>query len=157
MFLSLVLIQVLVLNHIQFSGYINPYMYVLFVLLLPVSLPRYAVLILAFLLGISIDIFSNTLGLHTSSTVFLAFLRPFVFNIISAKEMDRSEFPGVKQYGLRWFVSYSGILIFAHHFFFFYIEVFTMAGFFHTFLRVILSSVFSLFMVVLSQYLIFRE
>jgi len=57
MFISLVLIQVLIFNQVQFSGFFNPYIYVLFIILLPLSTPRYATLILAFLLGLVIDIF----------------------------------------------------------------------------------------------------
>ena len=82
MFISLVLVQVLVLNYIQFSGYINPYIYVLFVLLLPVSTPRYAVVMLGFFIGLVIDIFSNTAGMHASATTFMAFVRPYVINLI---------------------------------------------------------------------------
>ena len=157
MFISLVLVQVLVLNYIQFSGYINPYIYVLFVLLLPVSTPRYAVVMLGFFIGLVIDIFSNTAGMHASATTFMAFVRPYVINLISAREMDKSDYPGLTQYGFRWFFYYSGILALLHHLFFFYIEVFTFSGFFLTLFRVVLSSVFSIFVIVLSQFIIFRE
>lgn len=71
MFVSLVLVQVLILNNIQFSGFVNPYVYVLFILLLPFTIPGYLLLGLSFLMGISIDIFSNTLGLHAAASVFL--------------------------------------------------------------------------------------
>jgi rod shape-determining protein MreD len=157
MFVSLVLIQVLILNFIQFSGYINPYIYILFILLLPVSAPRYLLVLLGFFIGLIIDIFSNTPGMHTSATTFIAFARPYVINLISAREMDKSDFPGVKQYGLVWFIYYSAILVFLHHIFFFYVEVFTFDGFFQTLLRSLLSSFFSIFIIVLSQFLIFRE
>jgi rod shape-determining protein MreD len=156
-FISLLLIQVLVLNQVQFSGYINPYMYVLFVLLLPVSTPRYAILILGFLMGLVIDIFSNTLGMHASATVLMAFARPYVIELISAREMDKSDYPGINQYGIRWFLYYAGILVFIHHIFFFYVEVFSFVNFLHTLFRAALSSLFTLFIIVLSQFLIFRK
>ena len=72
-FILLVLVQVLVLNNIQFLGYIDPYLYILFILVLPVQMPRWFLLILAFALGITIDIFSNTLGMQAFATVFIAF------------------------------------------------------------------------------------
>ena len=75
-FVVLVLVQVLVLNNIHFMGYINPYVYVLFILLLPVRFSRLFTLILAFALGLIIDAFSNTYGIHAFSTVLIAFLRP---------------------------------------------------------------------------------
>lgn len=157
MFISLVLIQVLLLNFIQFSGFINPYIYVLFVLLLPVSTPRYAVVLLGFFMGLVIDIFSNTLGMHAAATTFMAFARPLVMDLISAREMDKSDYPGLHQYGFLWFLYYSSILVLLHHIFFFYIEAFIFVNFIHTFIRCLLSSVFSVFMIVLSQFLVFRN
>jgi rod shape-determining protein MreD len=157
MFASLVLIQVLVLNFIQFSGYINPYIYILFVLLLPLSTPHYAVVLFGFLMGFAIDIFSNTPGLHTSAATFVAFIRPYILGAISGGETDKNDYPGIKQYGLYKFLYYSAIMVFMHHIFFFYVEVFTFAHFFQTLLRTILSSFFSIFIIVLSQFLVFRE
>jgi hypothetical protein len=112
---------------------------------------------LGFLLGISVDIFSNSLGLHAGATVFMSYLRPFVLDLISPREMDKSDYPGLKQYGFRWFLYYVLILVFAHHLFFFYFEVFSLKNFFITFFRTTVSSVFSIFIIVLSQYLVFSE
>jgi len=157
MFLSLVLIQVLLLNQVQFSGYVNPYLYILFVLLLPLNAPRYAILLLAFLMGLTIDVFQNTPGIHAFSTVLISYLRPLVISVISIREEDRSEYPGLKQNKFRWFLYYTTIMVFIHHFVLFYLEVFTFSNFFTTFSRVLFSSVFSIFVIVLSQFLIFRE
>ncbi len=157
MFIGLVLIQVLILNHIQFSGFVNPYIYILFILLLPTNTPRYAVLILAFLLGITIDIFSSSLGIHAFATVFAAYLRPFVIRLISNREEDMPEYPGLMQNKLGWFLSYVTIIVVIHHSVLFYLEVFTFANFFGTLYRVFLSSVFSIFAIVLSQFIIFRD
>ena len=157
MFISLVLIQVLILNQVQFSGFVNPYMYILFVLLLPLNTPRYAVLILAFLLGITIDVFSNTLGIHAAATVFIAFVRPLIIRIISDREENRSEYPGLKQNKFRWFLYYTVLMVLIHHSVLFNLEIFTFSNFLSTFFRITLSSLFSIFVIVLSQYLIFRE
>ena len=157
MFICLVLLQVLILNHIQFSGFVNPYIYILFVLLLPTNSPRYAVLILAFLLGITIDIFSSSLGIHAFATVFAAYLRPFVIRLISNREEDMSEYPGLMQNKAGWFLSYVTIMVVIHHSVLFYLEVFTFANFIGTLYRVFLSSVFSIFAIVLSQFIVFRD
>src|SRR5674476_97570 len=87
MFVVLVLVQVLILNNIQFSGLINPYMYILFILLLPFTIPGYLLLGLSFLLGISIDIFTNTPGIHAGATVLLGFMRPGIAMLISSREI----------------------------------------------------------------------
>jgi len=157
MFTGLVLTQVLILNQVQFSGFVNPYIYVLFVLLLPVSSPRYMVLLLAFLLGITVDVFSNSLGVHSFATVFVAYLRPIVIRVISNREEDRNDYPGLAQNKIRWFLSYITIMVVIHHLALFYVEVFTLANFFETLVRVLLSSVFSIILIVLSQFIVFRD
>jgi hypothetical protein len=157
MFVSLVLVQVLIFNQVQFSGFFNPYVYVLFIILLPISTPRYAILILAFLLGFVIDIFSNSLGIHSAATVFVAYARPLVIRAISNREDDKNDYPGLHQNKLSWFISYVVIMVLLHHLLLFYLEVYTFANFFNTLYRVILSSLFSIIVIVLSQFLVFRD
>lgn len=157
MFITVTLVQVLILSQIQLSGYINPYFYLLFILLMPVSTPRYAVLLFSFFLGLVVDIFSDTLGLHASATVLLGFFRSPVINLLSVRESDQPDFPGLKQNGLKWFLLYIGILVTVHHFWLFYLEVFTFQDFFRTFFRAVFSSVFTVFIITLSQLLVFRE
>lgn len=157
MFISLVLVQVLIFNQVQFSGFFNPYVYVLFIILLPLSTPRYAVLILAFLLGLTIDIFSNSLGVHSAATVFAAYVRPLVIRIISNREDDKSDYPGLNQNKLTWFINYVLLMVLLHHTVLFYLEVYSFANFLNTLYRVILSSLFSIIIIVLSQFLVFRD
>lgn len=154
----LVLIQVLLLNHIQISGFINPYLYVLFILILPFNTPKYLLLILGFLLGLNIDIFSNTIGIHAAATTFLAFIRPAVITLISSRDvLELNTTPSVAKLGINWFVRYTIILVVIHHFFLFYLEVFTFHGFFYTLLRAVLSSVFTILLIILSQYITYKE
>ena len=157
-FIILVLAQVLIFNNIQFSGYINPYIYILFILLLPFETPKWMLLVSAIFLGLTIDIFSDTLGMHTIATLFMAFLRPFVLNLISPRDgYESGTFPRVSYYGITWFTRYTSILIVAHHFVLFYIEIFRFGNFFSTFFRVILSTIFSLAFIVLSQFFVYRR
>lgn len=154
----LVLFQVLVLNNIQVSGYINPYMYVLFILLLPFETPRWLLLISGFVIGISIDLFANTPGMHTSATVFMAFLRPYVLkSLMPHDEYEQSTYPRLYYYGFIWFLKYSLVLVFLHHTFLFYVEAFRITFFFHTMLRVLLSTLFSVFLITLSQFFIYQR
>jgi len=154
----LVSFQVFILNNIQFSGFVNPYFYVLFILLLPFETPGWLLLSLGFVLGLIMDVFSNTPGLHASATVFMAFLRPLVLDYFAPRDgYQTGTFPRIYYYGFGWFFQYSAILILAHHLFLFYIEVFRLSDFLLTFYRVILSSIFTLFLVVISQYFIYRR
>ena len=157
LFMAAVLIQVLFMDAIQFSGFVNPYFYVIFVLLLPLYVPRYLQLLLGFILGISIDVFSNTPGIHASATVFMAFLRPYFINSTNVDDQDRGKIPSVMNMGASWFMKYSAVLILLHHIFLFYIEMFTFEDFFNTFMRSVLSALFTFVMIVVSQFLIFRK
>ncbi|HBH47981.1 MAG TPA: rod shape-determining protein MreD, partial [Bacteroidales bacterium] len=81
-FALVVLVQILIFNNIELGGYLNPYVYTLFILLLPFETPGWVVLISGFLLGFSVDIFSETLGMHTAATVFMAYLRPIALSMV---------------------------------------------------------------------------
>lgn len=158
MFVVLVLIQVLIMNNIQFSGFVNPYIYILFILLLPFTIPGYLLLGLSFLLGISIDIFNNTPGVHAGATVLLGFLRPGIASLISSREIiEKGNTPNMKQLGFASFLKYTVIAVLVHHLFLFYAEAFSFVGFFHTLLRAVLSSVFSIVIILASQFILFKN
>lgn len=158
MFVSLVLIQVLILNNIQFSGFVNPYIYILFILLLPFNIPGYILLGLSFLLGLSVDIFNNTPGIHSGATVLLGFLRPGIANLISSREIiEKGNTPNMKQLGFASFLKYTIFAVLIHHLFLFYAEAFSFGGFFHTLLRTILSSIFSIVLILASQFIVFKN
>lgn len=157
MIISLILVQVLILNQIQFNGFVNPYVYILFILLLPLSTPRYVLLILAFFIGLVVDVFLNSLGVHAAASVLIAYLRPYIIRVISNREDDRSDYPGLQQNTFGWFVTYVAIMVIFHHIVLFYLEVFSFSHFFITLGRAIISSLFSIFIIVLSQLLVFRD
>jgi len=157
-FLVLLLIQVLLLDNILINAYLNPYFYVLFIILMPFETPRWLLLVTAFFLGISVDLFTNTLGMHAAATVFMAFLRPWVLSIFAPRDgYEPDTFPRVFYYGFNWFLRYSLVMVFLHHIALFYIEVFHFQDFLSTFLRVIFSTILTTSTVILSQYFIYRK
>ena len=157
-FVVLILVQVLVLNHINFFGYLDPYLYVLFILLLPFEIPGWMLLVSAFLLGLGIDLFSGTSGIHAAASVFMAFCRPAVINLLeSSKEIEPGMGPGIRQMGFGWFFVYAIILIFLHHLVVFYLEIFRFSEFFFTLYRVLINTLFTLALVILSLYLFYRK
>jgi len=156
-FILLVLFQVILLNKVQYSGYINPYLYVLFILMLPVRTPGWIVLLSSFLIGITVDMFSDTIGLHASASVFMGFIRPIIINLLSPKEnFDTTIYPGIKYFSLKWFLTFSLILVISHHLIIFYMEIFSFKEFFRTFLRVLFSSSATLILIILVQYMFYR-
>jgi len=153
LFFVLVLLQVLVLNNIQLSGYLNPYLYILFIILLPFETPGWLVLILGFLLGFSIDIFSNTLGINAAATVAMAFARQHLLRSLAPRggfELNSS--PNIHTNGIWWFVKYSFSLIIIHHIYLFYLAVFSFQFFFKTLFLSILNAIVTCGIIVLSQY-----
>jgi hypothetical protein len=158
-FLSLVLLQCLILNNVNFTGLdINPFLYVLFILLLPFETPDWLLLTLSFALGITVDIFSDSFGIHAASTLVVGFLRPTILEISSPREgYDKGTAPRVHYYGMNWFFRYTLILIFAHHLSYYFFDAFSFNNFFITIGRIALSSIFTTSLIILSQYIIFRR
>jgi rod shape-determining protein MreD len=152
-FILLILLQVLLFNNIQFSGYVNPYVYIMFILLLPIDIPSWLLLILSFVTGLIIDFFSGSPGMHTSATVLVAFIRPYILRIVSPSDgYESGSDPSMLSYGFRWFFFYALLVVLVHHTALFYLEVFRFAEFFRTMLRVLLSSIFSMTFILLIEF-----
>jgi len=152
-FILLILMQVLLFNNIQFSGYVNPYVYIMFILLLPVEIPSWLLLLLSFSTGLIIDFFSGSPGLHTSATVLAGFVRPYILRIVSPRDgYEPGSDPSILIYGFRWFLSYALLVVIIHHITLFYLEVFRLAEFFRTMLRVLLSTLFSMTFILLIEF-----
>jgi rod shape-determining protein MreD len=152
-FILLLLLQVLLFNNIQFSGYVNPYVYILFILLLPVEIPSWLLLILSFATGLTIDFFSSTPGMHSSATLMAGFVRPYILRVIAPRDgYEGGSSPSMLAYGFRWFLSYSLLIVLIHHTTLFYLEVFRFSEFFRTMLRVLLSSIFTLAFILLIEF-----
>lgn len=152
-FILLVLLQVLLFNNIQFSGYVNPYIYIMFILLLPVEIPSWLLLIMSFGMGMVIDFYSGSPGMHSSASVLAGFVRPYVLRFISPRDgYEPGATPSMYTYGFRWFLFYSLIIVLIHHTLLFYIEVFRFTDFFRTLLRVMLSSLFTIIFVLIIEF-----
>ncbi len=153
-----VLLQVLIFNNILIARMIAPFFYILFIILLPFDTPRALLLFLSFLLGLLVDVFTNTPGVHASASLLIGFLRPGILRLISSREtLDSVAAPRVENMSLNWFAGYTAVMVVIHHFFLFFIEAFTFSDVHITLLRIVLSSMLSIVLIVLSQFLIFRK
>lgn len=156
-FFVLLLVQGLLINNINLGSYFQPYVYILFILLLPFEIPNWVIIPLAFVFGLLMDSFTNTFGLHASACVFLSWVRPRILRLYSPREgYDFGTTPGIQSLGFTWFIYYAGTMILLHHSAFFILEVFRFSGFHHTLFRIICSSAFTLLLMVIAQYLTFR-
>lgn len=142
-FSVLVLVQVLVLNNINFLGYINPYIYILFILLYPVKNNRTLFVFLSFLIGLSIDLFTDSGGVHACASVFIAFIRPpilkFSFGMIYEHQTIKF---AQTELGNR--LVYFSILTAIHHFMMFSLEIFNMSNIILILQKTLFSSIFTI-------------
>lgn len=156
-FVALFLLQIFVFNNINYVGYINPYVFLMFVLLLPFETPWWMLLISSFALGLSIDIFTGSLGIHAAATTAAAFSRPTLIRFLLPKlDKNSAVTPGIGFMGIPTFSLYTFLFVFIHHFLFFFIETLRFSEFGHVLLRTIISSIFSTLFIVLFEF-IFRK
>lgn len=157
-FVLIVLVQVLLLNQVNFSGIINPYIYIYFLLVLPADFNRNIGLILGFFLGLTIDLFSHTLGMHTIASVFAAYARPFALRYMAPRDgYESSKVPSIQQMGFLWFNTYAIIIILFHHFILFFMESFKMSGLWFTIGKALVSSLLTLILCTIAELLFARK
>ncbi len=157
-FVVLVLLQVFLLKNISLYNLSMPYLYILFVMLLPLETPNLLLFTLAFLMGIIIDMFYDTPGLHAAASVILAFVRVLFVSITVQRDgFDNEPAPTLGNMGFRWFFTYSAVLVLIHHFFLFALEVFRFSEIQYTLLRFLSSSLFTLFLILITSFLFYRR
>jgi len=157
-FIALVFIQVFLLKNISLYDLSTPYLYILFILLLPFETPNIVLFALSFIIGLTIDTFYDTPGLHTAACVLLAFARVLFISITVQKEgFDNEPEPTLSIMGFRWFFTYTLILTLLHHFFLFILEVFRFEEIQHTLTRALLSSIFTVFLILISGLLFYKS
>lgn len=142
-FFALVILQVLVLNHVHFLGYINPYTYILFIALFPIKNNRIALILLSFLLGLTVDMFLDTGGIHAAACVFIAYIRPLVlkFSFGTIYEHQTVRFNTV-DFGSK--LTYFTLLSVLHHIVLFSLEIFSISKIILVFQKTLFSSIFTI-------------
>ena len=150
--------QVFILDGVHLLGYINPLIYLWFILMLPTNTPKWAVLLLSFSMGFVVDIFAGYIGIHCAVLTFIGFIRPLFINIFfSGKEIESNLRPSIAEMGLSTFLPYLAFLVFIHHFLYFSFEIFSFSEFFKTLLRIFLSSITTILLILLFDFLFFRK
>ena len=157
-FVVLVLFQVLVINHIRLGGYVHPYIYMLFIMLLPFNTPKWQLLVLGFALGLTVDLFTGTPGLHAGATTLMAFCRPSIIQRISGNQkFENIPEPNLGQLDGMWFFRYVLCLVFVHHFALFFLESFSIRLIGQVLLRILLSVPVSIFLIMMILYIFKSE
>lgn len=155
-FIILVLLQVFVLNNINFLGFVNPYLYVFFILIFPFSGNKSLLIFLSFLLGLFIDVFGDSGGIHAAASVFIAYIRPaflkFSFGVsyeYDAIRLGRSNF--IKRF------IYITLMVITHHLILFSLEIFNTDHILLILKSTLFSSIFSIVLLVTTMSLFSRK
>ncbi len=142
-FLLLLLAQILIFSNINFSSFVNPYIFPLFILLLPFETPRWLLMLIGFFAGLALDVFLGSTGMHAAACLLIGYLRPFLINIITPKGTEFEISPNVYAQGLTWFVIYLGIGMLLYLTFYFLMEAATFYNFLLLLVKIILSVIAS--------------
>jgi len=142
-FFLLLLAQILIFSNLNFSSFINPYIFPLFVLLLPFETPRWILMLIGFFAGLALDIFLGSIGMHAAACLLIGYLRPFLISIITPKGTEFEISPNVYSQGLTWFVVYLGVATTVYLGFYFLIEEATFRNIFLLLLKTVLSVIIS--------------
>lgn len=142
-FIVLILLQIVVFNNINFSGYINPYPYIVFLILYPVNANRYGLLIAGFLLGLTMDMFSDSGGIHSAACLVMAYFRPAAFKVAFGLSYEYQTIKISKEPLLKQFV-FVGIVVLFHHLVLFLLEGFSWILLGKALLKVLFSGIITL-------------
>ena len=158
-FIGLVLLQVLVFQSVSLGGenfnYVNVIIFPIFILLLPIRTPHALLIFLGFLIGITVDLFYQTPGIHASASVFSAFVRPLVLaNMEPRGGYNVNHSPTKRNFGFSWFLGYSSILMLCHLFFYFSVEAFTFVYIGQIIMRTVFSFFASMAFIILFQFIL---
>lgn len=159
-FILFLLVQVFVLNQIPALHHlVNPYLYFLFILWLPFDIGRRTLLVLAFACGFVLDLFTKTPGLHAAACVFIAYLRPFIINLLIAQKGADNNFeePSIRSLGVAPYFTYVTVLTFIHHAFLFFIEALQFGGILYFLAKTFLSLLISLLLILITELLFVRK
>lgn len=157
-FIVLIATQVFLLKNIGYYNLSIPYLYILFILLLPFGIPNFLLFILAFFTGLTIDVFYDTLGLNAAACSVLAFVRIVFINLTVQRDgFDNEPDPSLGLMGFRWFIFYAVILTFFHHLILFSFENFKFSELGYILVRVISSTLFTVLFMLITEFTFFSK
>jgi len=151
-FFLLLTAQIIIFNNIDLFGYINPFPYILFIILFPVNGNKQLLIVTSFLLGIIMDIFSNSGGVHAASSLILAYARPYIFKFSFGLSY---EYQTIKINDSLTPERFSFLLlsVVIHHFTLFILEVFQLSSLFDILFRTIIGTLFTLLVCIILIYI----
>jgi hypothetical protein len=149
-------LQILIFRNVALFDMAFCFVYVGFILLIPLEFPQLLTLLLAFSFGLGMDIFYDTLGIHAGACVLIAYIRPYIIHFLTPRGgYDANSEVSITYMGFQWFVSYAFIMVLVHHFVLFIIESWGIGTVWYMLSKTVLSAIFSVVIIVLFQYLLY--
>ncbi len=155
-FIVLVLLQVLILNHINFFGFVNPYVYILFILVFPLNGNQSLLILLSFLLGLTIDIFGDSGGVHAAACVFVAYLRPLILKFSFGISYEYNTVK-ISKVSLTERLVYVSLMVLLHHLVLFGLEIFSLSHILLILKSTLFSGIFSILLILCTLLLFSRK
>jgi len=153
----LLFFQLAVFNHIGLHGLFNPFIYIFFILMLPLATPLSLLLVLGFSTGLVVDIFSNTGGMHAFATTLVAFIRPvWIKTTIPRTAYDELQNISFREIEFGQFVTYSALLVFIHNLALYSIESLDFSDIFVILMKAVFSSMLTTLLIITLRYLELR-
>ena len=150
------LIQILILNEILFLSYINPYLYIIQIIVLPYKTPKWFLIIYAFFLGFSIDIFSGTLGMHSFASVLIAFCKNSIAKItIPHNIVEQGDELIMQKIGVKSFLTYTFLITLIHLSTLFFLEHLNLE--FKMLFKILLSVITTTILISITQLFFFKK
>lgn len=157
-FFFYVLVQGMLFQNMVLFDVAFCFAYVAFLLCLPVDMNRILLLLVGFVMGVSVDVFYDSLGMHASASVFVMFIRNYWLNNITPQSgYSAGSLPTIKLNGWQWFIGYIVPLVFAHHLVLFFIEASSFSLFWFTLSKVFMSTIFSVVIIFVIQFLFYNS
>ena len=159
-FILFLLIQIIILNEVPpIHQFITPYLYFIFILWLPFGTSRIATTLLSFVLGYTLDTFTNTPGLHAAAATLIGYLRPTILNLLLAQELSEelTKEPSIGTMGWGPFMFYIFSLTFIHHFYLVLLEWLQFGNFSYFIGKVFFTSGMSMLLILLVELLLNRR
>lgn len=151
-FVLLIIAQIVIFNNIDLFGFINPYPYILFILLYPVNSNKAGLLVASFLLGLTVDFFANSGGVHAAASLILANIRPVFFKFAFGLSYEYQTIKINDRLSPERF-TFIFISIITHHFVMFLLEFFKFTFILDILLRTIVTTIFTLIVSIIIIYL----
>lgn len=150
------LLQVLLFDQLQLLGVCHPYIYILCLLMMPITLPHSADMIIGAVVGLIMDIFCNSLGVHTASCIFIMFIRPYLIGAIVNDKDRLNEQITLRTLGMEPLLKYVVILVLAHHLMVFLLAAWSWSHIGFVAVETIVSSLITISIIIGYNTLIYR-